>query len=429
LGSILTINPSSTIEFHRNLFVFGQLNTNGQAISFSGGENTVLRGNSIVLNDVIVNKQSENLELTLNAPLTINGNLTLTMGDVNLNGNQLTLGSNSTLIGETADNRVHGTSGSITTTRNINAPNEMNVAGLGIELTSNEDFGSTTVVRGNAQKVFNAGFGLNRYYEIHPTNNDDLDATMRFHYFEDELNTNLGTINEGELDLWRFDGSVWNFQWATVDLANNFITKTNIPQFSTWTSGSRDNNSLPITLTNFVADCAGDQIYVTWTTASEINNKEFIIEASEDAISWKKIYTLPGAGNSNTNRNYEATVKSSFEKGGYVRLRQTDYNGQFETFDPVFVSCQPPATNEISLSPNPASDHVDVELKSEMKAEVTLTIFSSSGQILLNSTVKIEEGTSVVRLDISALPAGVYHLNLSNNKKLEFSGSRSIIKR
>lgn len=428
-GSILSINPSSTIEFHRNLFVFGQLNTNGQAVAFSGGENSILRGNAIILDDVIVNKQSENLEVTLSDDLTVNGNLTLTLGDVNLNGNQLTLGSNSTLIGETADNRVHGTSGSITTTRNINAPNELNVAGLGIELTSTEDFGSTTVVRGNAQKVFNAGFGLNRYYEIHPTNNDDLDATMKFHYFEDELNTNLGTINEGELDLWRFDGAVWNFQWATVDLANNFITKTNIPQFSTWTSGSRDNNSLPITLTNFVADCAGDQIYVTWTTASEINNKEFIIEASEDAITWKKIYTLPGAGNSNTNRNYEATVKSSFEKGGYVRLRQIDYNGQFEAFDPVFVSCQPPASNEISLSPNPATEYVDVEFKSEMKAEVTLTIFSSAGQILLNSSVKIEEGTSVVRLDVAALPAGVYHLNLSNNKKLEFSGSRSIIKR
>jgi hypothetical protein len=64
-----------------------------------------------------------------------------------------------------------------------------------------------------------------------------------------------------------------------------------------------------------------------------------------------------------------------------------------------------------------------------MKAEVTITIFSSSGQILLNSSVKIDEGTSVVRLDVAALPAGVYHLNLSNNKKLEFSGSRSIIKR
>lgn len=428
-GSILTINPSSTIEFHKNLLIFGQLNTNGQAVAFSGGENSIIRGNSIVLNDVIVNKQSENLEVTLNDNISINGNLTLTLGDVNLNGNQLTLGENSTLIGETADNRVHGASGSITTTRNINAPNELNVAGLGIVLTSSENFGSTTVVRGNTQKVFNAGFGINRYYEIHPTNNDDLNATMKFHYFEDELNTNLGTINEGELDLWRFDGAVWNFQWATVDFANNFITKTNIPQFSTWTSGSRDNNSLPITLTNFVADCAGDQIYVTWTTASEINNKEFIIEASEDAITWKKIYTLPGAGNSNTNRNYEATVKSSFEKGGYVRLRQIDYNGQFEAFDPVFVSCQPPASNEISLSPNPATEYVDVEFKSEAKAEVLITIFSSAGQILLNSSVKIDEGTSVVRLDVAALPAGVYHLNLSNNKKLEFSGSRSIIKR
>jgi hypothetical protein len=81
------------------------------------------------------------------------------------------------------------------------------------------------------------------------------------------------------------------------------------------------------------------------------------------------------------------------------------------------------------LSPNPASEFVDVELKSEIKAEVTLTVFSSAGQILLNSTVKIDEGRSVVRLDIAALPAGVYHLNLSNNKKLEFTGSRSIIKR
>jgi hypothetical protein len=428
-GAILTINPSSTVEFHRNLYVNGELNTNGQAIAFAGGENSMIRGTGIVLNDVIVNKQSENLELTLDNNITINGNLTLTMGDVNLNGKQLTLGSNSTLIGETFDNRVHGADGTITTTRNINAPNALNVAGLGIELTSSENFGSTTVVRGNSQKVFNAGYGINRYYEIHPTNNDDLDATMKFNYFEDELNTNLGTITEGELDLWRFDGAVWNFQWATVDLANNFITKTNIPQFSTWTSGSRDNNSLPITLTNFVADCAGDQLYITWTTASEINNKEFYIEASSDAITWKKIYTLPGAGNSNTNLNYEATVKSSFEKGGYVRLRQVDFNGQSQIFDPAFVSCQPPTSNEISLSPNPAIDYVDVQFKSEQKSDVTMTVFSSAGQILLNSTVEIAEGTSAVRLDILSLPVGVYHLNLSNNKKIEFSGSRSIIKR
>lgn len=269
---------------------------------------------------------------------------------------------------------------------------------------------------------------MNRYYEIHPTNNSNLDATLKFNYFDDELNTSLGTIVEGELDLWRFDGAVWNVQWAALDMINNQIVKTNIPEFSTWTGGSRDNNALPITLTKFESLCENDQIRVTWTTASETNNKEFFVEESEDALSWKRIYRLDGAVNSTTQRNYEALVKQNRE-GSYFRLTQVDLNGKSQSFDPVYVKCQEKSGSSIQLSPNPAINFIDVKFNAEQETGGILSIFSASGQILLNARVQITQGSSSIRLDISDLPSGVYHLNISTDRHVTFSGSRSIIKR
>jgi len=428
-GAILSLDNSSSIEFTRNMTVTGQLNLNQRPVTCSGAQSSLLAGSVVNFQNLTINKTSEDLELRLSTGMNVNGILTMLSGDVNLNGRSIDLGLTGELVNETFMNRVFGAAGTIDCQRNLNNISDINIAGLGVVLTSSSNMGLTTVSRGHQQRVFNAGFGIDRYYDIHPANNNNLNATMKFNYFDQELGTSMGAIQETELDLWRFDGAYWNVQWATLDGLNNQLVKTNIPQFSTWTAGSRENNALPITLIDFSGTCIGSMISIDWSTASESNNKVFFLEESSDAKNWSMVKTVEGAGNSTTQKNYSEMVSSMFSNGSYFRLTQVDFNGNSKIFDPVYVNCEESLMNEISISPNPAIDFVNVSISSSVEMETKLTLFSSSGQILFSKVVRLTKGANNVNLDISELPAGAYHLNITNDRKIEITGSRSIIKR
>jgi hypothetical protein len=428
-GAILSLDNTSSLEFTRDLIVMGQLNLNQRPVTCSGAQSSLLLGAVVNFQNLTLNKTSEDLELKLSSGMNVYGNLTMLSGDINLNGRSIDLGLTGELVNETFMNRVFGNSGSIGCQRNLNNIADLNVAGLGVVLTSSSNMGLTTVSRGHQQRVFNAGFGIDRFYDIHPTNNNSLNATMKFNYFDQELGTAMGTIQETELDLWRFDGAYWNVQWATLDGLNNQLVKTNIPEFSTWTAGSRDNNALPITLINFSGTCLGSMISIDWSTASESNNKVFFLEESADAETWSMVKTVSGSGNSTTQKDYSEMVSSMFSNGSYFRLTQVDFNGNSEVFDPVFVNCEESLMNEISISPNPASDFVNVSISSSVEMETMLTLFTSSGQIVFSKVVRLTKGANGLNLDISELPAGAYHLNIANDRKIEITGSRSIIKR
>ena len=428
-GAILSLDNGSSIEFQRDLNIQGQFNVNQQQIIFGGAQSSILTGNSSTFEDVSINKSSDDLFVVLEANMNITGVLSMNSGDLDLNGRNITFGGTGSLSNETALNRVYGSSGTITAQRALNNITDLNIAGLGIELTSSSNLGLTEVIRGHQQRVFNAGFGIDRYYEVHPDNNNSLDATMKFNYFEDELTTSMGAIVETEIDLWRFDGAYWNVQWATLDANNNQLVKTGIPEFSTWTAGSRDNNALPISLISFEGKCTGSMINLNWSTASESNNKMFLLEESSDATNWTMVKTVFGAGNSTTQKNYSESISSKFSGGSYYKLTQVDYNGNSESFDPIYINCEQSLTTEMTIAPNPAVDYVNVSIMSEDDMNANLTLFSGSGQILFSSSARLEKGINNIRIDISNLSSGAYHLNITNDKKIEISGSRSIIKK
>jgi len=81
---------------------------------------------------------------------------------------------------------------------------------------------------------------------------------------------------------------------------------------------------LPVELMSFDAAPDGENILLTWETASEINNDYFTIERSEDAINFTELTRVDGAGNSNTNIHYHSTDFGPYLGVSYYRLKQTD---------------------------------------------------------------------------------------------------------
>lgn len=227
-ANTLTLNGGITITS-------GSLTGGASSNLTVSGSAATLTLQSISLNNLTLNRANG---LTLNGNITINGAMTLTNGDVNLNGKTIYLGTSATLS-ETPGNTVKGNTGSITTTRTLNNITSLNVGGLGAVLTTTQNLGSTVITRIHSAQTGNSNSGILRSFDITPTNNTNLNATLVFNYDESELNS----IPEANLILFRStnSGTNWMLRGGTLNATNNNVTLTGISSLSRWTLGNKNN--------------------------------------------------------------------------------------------------------------------------------------------------------------------------------------------
>lgn len=96
--------------------------------------------------------------------------------------------------------------------------------------------------------------------------------------------------------------------------------------------------ALPIELLSFNGSIVEDVIpyaVLDWEVASQVNNDYFTIYHSTDGYEWNKVSQIEGAGNSNTQMSYSSTHEGILPGWNYYKLRQTDYDGMFEEFNPI----------------------------------------------------------------------------------------------
>lgn len=172
--------------------------------------------------------------VTLTSPVTVTGTLLVDDGDLDMNGNTITLGPTG-LLSETPGNTVTGATGSITTTRVLNAPAAgVDIGGLGVHIGSSANLGSTVITRGHAVQAAAGNGSIARYFDIIPTTNTGLNATIVLKYDESELNGNP----ENVLSLFKSTdtGTSWLPQGGAINPAANTITLPGVNDFSRWTA-------------------------------------------------------------------------------------------------------------------------------------------------------------------------------------------------
>ena len=187
----------------------------------------------------------------LDRNLNVNSTVNIINGDLDLNGFDITLGSNAVLT-ETSGNTIKGTTGKIYITRDLNAPSAVNVGGLGATITSSANLGSTTVERYHYIPSGGGAQGISRVYNIVPTNNAGLSATLKLNYDESELNG----IDETKLGLYKSangNDNTWAELGGVVNTSQNNVEMTGLDDFAYFTLGDVDsplpveeeNNTLP----------------------------------------------------------------------------------------------------------------------------------------------------------------------------------------
>lgn len=183
-------------------------------------------------------------------------------------------------------------------------------------------------------------------------------------------------------------------------------------------------NPLPVELSSFNSTVTGSDVTLNWTTSTETNNSGFDLERSSSNSSWNKVGFVEGSGNSSTPKSYSFTERA-LNSGSYsYRLKQIDFNGNFEYFNlSNEVNIGTPV--EFSLNqnyPNPFNPSTKIEFALPKDGFVSLAIFDNSGREvsrLVNENRS--SGYYSVSFDGSGLSSGIYFY------RLEVKGSENFV--
>jgi peptidoglycan/xylan/chitin deacetylase (PgdA/CDA1 family) len=215
-----------------------------------------------------------------------------------------------------------------------------------------------------------------------------------------------------------------NWQWAIVtqgsvkDTIKTFISGANtyvrtyvIPDGGTLILNKTD-PPMPVEIASFTVAVKIKGVHLAWMTSTEINNSRFDIERIMDNKSWIKIGSLPGAGNSNSPKDYSFIDNSLLSKGKYsYRLKQVDNDGNYKYSGTVEVEVTfAPGTYSLSQNfPNPFNPGTKIHYEISSKEFVTLKVYDILGNEI-ETLVNEEKPLGAYELTWNAanLPGGVY---------------------
>ncbi|MEO6695728.1 MAG: hypothetical protein ABIY50_04830 [Ignavibacteria bacterium] len=234
----VVINTGATFNISSNTVKFtasnpitqnGTFTNTGSKIEYIGtSEQNISAANITYYGLRIINSEGT----VLLGNVSVNDTLSVIAGDLDLNGKIITVSSAGYLT-ETPGNTIKGTTGYITTTRNVGIPSSLNVGGFGAVLTATTNLGNTEIRRGHGVQT---GGSIKRYFDITPSNNTGLSATLVFKYDDSELNLRPESI----LKLLKSTnaGLTFTLMGGTVNTTLNEITLSGITSFSRWTADS-----------------------------------------------------------------------------------------------------------------------------------------------------------------------------------------------
>lgn len=268
--------------------------------------------------------------------------------------------------------------------------------------------GSTLVTRvtGTAPLGAPGARAILRYFDIAATTNTGLDAALTIEYFTHELNG----IAPANLRFYKsIDGGV-NWQNRGISSAGpNYAVLNSLTGFSRWTLADIT-APLPVGLVAFRAERQGRNALLSWTTASEQDNRGFGLEVSLDGKAYRQIGFVPAeGGNSSAPRHYSFVDASEGKTGlRYYRLRQDDRDGTAHYFAPQLLRFDGEALT-LAAYPTRFGPELTVALTTPAATTATLRLLDLMGREVWRQEQAFVPGAAPLQVQ-PACAAGSYVL-------------------
>ena len=248
---------------------------------------------------------------------------------------------------------------------------------------------------------------------------------VRMRLWNKTASFNLDTINL----RWR-NPPITTFMTKIFCIVGITITDVTTPQMHTVENNI---NPLPVELASFTSNVNRNNVTLNWATLNEINNSGFEISRQTSNVKgqtsnvkgqtssdWKSLGFIQGHGTTSSHSNYSYEDKNLTTGIYNYRLKQIDFNGNFEYFylsNDLEVGV--PGEYELSQNyPNPFNPKtiINYSIPSNVKGQmsnVKLTVFDLVGkEIATLVNEKQNAGYYSIEFDASNLSSGIYFYKL-----------------
>jgi len=208
------------------------------------------------------------------------------------------------------------------------------------------------------------------------------------------------------------------FDYSTA-IGTTAATITLIPDFpSTRTAGSTNymdniefiHPNVPVELTSFSAVSVKNGVELSWSTATETNNKGFEVLRGIDGKAFVTIAFVDGKGTTTSMQQYTFVDTKATSEKYYYRLRQVDFDGTSKFSKVVETAGAAPTAYALSQNyPNPFNPTTSIQYSVVTAQNVSLKVYDIIGNevaVLVNE--KKEAGNYSVNFSALNLASGTY---------------------
>jgi fibronectin-binding autotransporter adhesin len=437
-------NRNMTVAKNFTVTGTGTFDPGTGSVAFNSTANTVITGPSSTFYGLEVAKTGTGTVSSVGGVM-VNGNLTMTSGTyTSTNANLLTVSATGTTSGGSSASFVTG------------PMRKELLAGGGFDFPVGTTAGSSRYRHAGIYNTDADAFWTILYVGNNPTtdgysnkafNTDNIKKVSMFEYWlvsrdntakgDLELSystgsyipnvTNVGTMANLRVVHWDAGQSRWDLPsgGGTFSQGGTNVTGTvrvtGVDDFSPFSLGSLDFDSpLPVKWGPVEAVRSGRNIEVKWVTLQEIDNDHFVIERSEDGVTFIPVGDEPGSGTTSMKQTYRFTDNTaSMARRYYYRIRQVDYNG-LSDYSPLAVVLAADG-GEMQLSwlayPNPLVKDVEFVLyRSDNTApdQVRVMLYSAQGVLLYQGSGSLKDMNTSVNKYLQDARSGVYVLQVSD---------------
>ena len=199
----------------------------------------------------------------------------------------------------------------------------------------------------------------------------------------------------------------------------DFYAVAFVDELTGWVVGNNgtilktNNGGVPVELSSFSYELINNDVILSWSTATEINNQGFKVFRNENEIGY-----VPGSGTTTEPREY-SFKDENVNAGTYVYdLIQIDFDGATQKIGELNIKIENTASvyHLEQNYPNPFNPATNIGVTVPIRSHVKLCVYNSLGEnmAVLEDDFK-EAGYYETEFDGSNLPSGIYFYTLSSD--------------
>jgi hypothetical protein len=242
---------------------------------------------------------------------------------------------------------------------------------------------------------------------------------------ESDVSLNLSERAALKVMVWNDATSSWDsygggtFSAGHTQARGTFVaaTATSFSQHIVTLGSTEVANPLPVEFLSFEGRNLDAYNQLTWATASEHNNHQFVLEHSVNGELFTPIATVDAKGSPGEGKKYRYVHEEPSIGRNYYRLKQVDLDGTWK-YHPTVVKLEVSIEDfglDFTMSPNPTGKgSVTLHIAKANEKSVHVRVFDVSGNLMIEKDISAGRYFSDVELPLSlSMVQGIYLVELS----------------